>query len=79
MQLTIVFHAGYPNNRVVGAVGRSDPGRTSAAVTNVPGKSHGPRTGLINYIRAQFATLVMKSEMCSFTSLVSSGRRTSER
>ena len=71
VQATIVFHAGYPNNRVVGAIGGSDPGRASAAVIDVPGKSNGRRTCLINYIRAKFTALVMKSEMCSFTSLVS--------
>jgi hypothetical protein len=78
VQATIVFHAGYPNNRVVGAVGSSDPGRASAAVVDVPGKSDGRRTCRINYVRAKFAALVMKSKMGSFTSLISNRRRTSE-
>jgi hypothetical protein len=79
VQATIVLHAGYPDNRVVHAVGRSDPGRASAAVVDVPGKSDGRRSVRVNYIGAKFAALSMKSEMGSFTSLVSSRRRTSER
>jgi hypothetical protein len=55
MQSTIAFNASHPDNCIVSAVSRCDPRRTSAAVIDVPAKSHSRRTCRINYIRAKFA------------------------
>ena len=58
VQLTIAFHASYPNNRIVGSVSRGDPRRPSPALIDVPSESNSRRTCRINYVRPNFAASV---------------------
>lgn len=69
VQALVVFNRSYPDNRVVGAVGRSDPTRASAAIVDVPSKSNRRRTCRINYITAQFAAPSAAAPLCKGTLL----------